>query len=186
MRHFGLALSLVCLVVATSTYAADGTDTVSKKYAVSFGVGNGAGLSVRMAVSKATWFFASATVSALRMDDQYTFNGTTTSTSYSDRIYSAQGGFRHYLSDEKLSSFLQLSLGESFGKHYGNGADASSRYYMAAAVYGLEYYLAPQLSVEGVAGLSYVYYPHNGNSYSFSSYRSMSFPNAGVAITYYW
>lgn len=182
MRHFSLCFGIVFLVVSIS---ADAADTNQKDYAVSFGVGSGSGLSVKKALSESTWIFANASMSAGKSTGQYTSGATTVSVNTTSRSYLLSAGVRQYLSNDKLSKFIQLSLGESYSKYSGDGSYSSMRSYGATAGYGLEYFLDTHLSIEGTVGLSYSYFPGNASTPNVSS-RAMSFPVVGTAITYYW
>lgn len=182
MRHFSLCFGIVFLVVS---FSADAADTNQKDYAVSFGVGSGSGLSVKKALSESTWIFASASIAAGKSTGQYTSGATTVSVNTTTRSYSLSAGVRQYLSNDQLSKFIQLSLGESYSKYSGDGYYSSQRFYGATAGYGLEYFLDTDLSIEGTVGLSYSYSPGNSYTPNLSS-RSMSFPVVGTAITYYW
>jgi hypothetical protein len=185
MRHSGFGFGFVFLFVSFSAVAADTSDTNQKDYAVSFGVGSGSGLSLKKALSESTWIFANASISAGKTQGQYTSGGTTFSRNSTSRNYSMSVGVRQYLSNEKLSKFIQLSLGEGYSKYSSDGLDSSSRSYAAMAGYGLEYFLDTRLSVEGTVGLSYNYIPGNSSTPEVSS-RSMGFPVVGTSITYYW
>ena len=187
MRHFSLCFGVVFLVVSFSADAADTNqaDTNQKDYAVSFGVGLGGGLSVKKALGESTWVFASASMYGGKSTGQYTSGTTTVSVNTTSRSYFLSAGVRQYLSNDKLSKFIQLSMGESYSKYSGDGYYSSGRTYGATAAYGLEYFLDTDFSVEGTVGLSYSYSP--GNSYSSNvSTRSMGFPVVGTAISYYW
>lgn len=183
MQH--LSLGFVFLFVSFSATAADTLATNQKDYAVSFGVGSGSGLSVKKAISETTWIFANASMSAGKSAGQFTSGGTTVSISTTNRSYSMYAGIRQYLSNEKLSKFVQLSLGETYSKNSGDGFESSAKAYAATAGYGVEYFLDAHLSVEGTAGLNYSYTPGNSSTPGVSS-RNMSFPVVGTAITYYW
>jgi hypothetical protein len=182
MRHLSLCFGIVYIVIS---YSADAAETNQKDYAVSFGVGAGSGLSVKKALSETTWFFANASMSTGKSEGQITSGGSTITVSTSYRGYSMSAGVRQYLSTEKLSKFIQLSLGETYSKNSGNGFESSGRSYTATAGYGLEYYIDTNLSVEGTMGLSYTYTPGNSSTPDVSS-RNMNFPVVGTAITYYW
>lgn len=183
MRHFSVCFGIVFLAVS---FSANATDTNQKDYAVSFGVGSGSGLSVKKALSESTWIFANASLSAGKSQGQYTSGGATVNVSTSSRNYSMSVGVRQYLSIDKLSKFLQLSLAETYSKYSGYGPSlSSSRSYGATAGYGLEYFFDTRLSVEGTVGLSYSYSPGNSSTSNISN-RNMSFPVVGTAITYYW
>lgn len=187
MRHFSLCFGIAFLVVSFSADAADANqaDTDQKDYAVSFGVGAGSGLSVKKALSESTWIFANASMYAGKSTGQYTSGATTISYNATNRSYSLSAGVRRYLSNDKLSKFIQLSLGESYSKYSGDGYYSSQRFYGATAAYGLEYFLDTDLSIEGTVGLSYSYSPGSSSAPNVSS-RNMSFPVVGTAISYYW
>lgn len=182
MRHLSLCFGIAFLIVS---FSADAADTNQKDYAVSFGVGSGSGLTLKKALSESTWIFANASLSSGKSSAQYTSGGSTFGYSSTSRNYSMSVGVRQYLSNDKLSKFIQLSLGETYSKYSTNGTQSSSRGYGATAGYGLEYFLDTHLSVEGTVGLSYTYMPGNSSTSNVSS-RSMSFPVVGTAITYYW
>lgn len=182
MRHFSLCFGIVFLVVS---FSADATDTNQKDYAVSFGVGSGSGFSVKKALSESTWIFANASLYVGKSEGQSTFGGTTFSVNTTSRGYSMSAGVRQYFSNDKLSKFIQLSMGESYSKNSSNGYYSSGRSYGAIAGFGLEYFLDTHLSVEGTVGLSYSYVPGDSST-SNVSFRSMSFPVVGTAISYYW
>jgi hypothetical protein len=187
MRHFSLCFGVVFLVVSLSADAADANqaDTDQKDYAVSFGVGAGSGLYFRKALSESTWIFAGASIWAGKSTGQYTSGATTVSVNTTTRSYSVSAGVRQYLSNNKLSKFIQLSLDESYSKYSGDGYYSSYRHYGATGGYGLEYFLDTHLSIEGTVGLSYSYTPDT-SSMSDVSNRGMSFPVVGTAISYYW
>lgn len=182
MRHFNLCFGIVSLVVSFSAAAAD---TNQNDYGVSFGVGLGSGFSVKKALGESTWIFANIGVGLSESTSQYTFNATTYSYDTTTRSYSMAAGVRQYLSNDKLSKFIQLTLGEYFSKTSSSIYSSSLRSYGATAGYGLEYFLDPQLSIEGTVGLSYSYIPGSSANSNQSS-RYISFPLAGTAINYYW
>lgn len=183
MRHLNLGFGFIFLCIS---FAAVAADTNQKDYAVAFGVGSGSGLSVKKALSESTWIYAIGSMSAGKTEGQYSSGGSTVSISTTTRNYSMSAGVRQYLSNEKLSKFIQLSLGETYSKYSSDGVSpSSSRSYQATAGYGLEYFIDPHLSVEGTVGLNYNYVPGNSANPNVTS-RSMSFPVVGTAITYYW
>ncbi len=183
MLRLSLGFGFVFLLVSFSAVA---VDTNQKDYAVSFGVGSGSGLSIKKALGESTWIFANASLSAGKTEVQNTFNGATVTTSSTNRNYSMSAGVRQYLSNEKLSRFIQLSLAETYSTFSSNGLpQTSSRSYVATAGYGLEYFIDTHISVEGIVGLNYTYNPSSSSLSNVSS-RNTSFPVVGTAITYYW
>lgn len=182
MRHFNLCFGIVSLVVSFSAAAAD---TNQNDYAVSFGVGLGSGFSVKKALSESTWIFANVGIGFSEITSQSTFNGATVSNDATSRSYSMVAGVRQYLVNDKLSKFIQVTFGETITKYSSGGYSSSLRSYGATAGYGLEYFLDPQLSIEGIVGLSYSYVPSDSPTQNYSS-RGISFPLAGTAINYYW
>lgn len=182
MRHLGFVIGVISLVVSFSAVAEDKNQ---KDYAVAFGVGSGSGLSVKKALSDSTWIFVNFSMSSGKTEGQYTSGGITVNMNATTRTYSMLAGVRQYLISEKLSKFIQLSLGENYSKSSTQGFQFSSRSYTAIAGYGLEYFIDPHLSVEGTVGLNYSYVPGNSANPGVTS-RNMSFPVVGTAITYYW
>jgi hypothetical protein len=178
MRHFNLCFGFFSLVVSFSAAAAD---TNQNDYAVSFGVGLGSGFSVKKALSESTWIFANVGIGFSEITSQ----STLVSNDATSRSYSMAAGVRQYLVNDKLSKFIQLTFGETITKYSSGGYSSSLRSYGATAGYGLEYFLDPQLSIEGTVGLSYSYVPSDSPTQNYSR-RDISFPLAGTAINYYW
>jgi hypothetical protein len=197
MRYISSGFAFVCLLVSFSAEAAE------RDIGVSFGLGSEGGLTFRKVVSDKLTVFAGASMSTSKSTtnsyNYSTFNGvntsTTTTNSSTAKNYSMSLGTRLYLSKETISSFTLLSIGESYSK-YSSGdtyySPNSSRSYFANVGYGFEYFIDPHLSIEAIAGCSMFYTPPVENlsvdgSYSYSSSsRSITFPNVGTAITYYW
>jgi hypothetical protein len=198
MRYISLGFAFVCLLVSLSADAAE------RDVSVSFGLGSEGGLNFRKAVSDRLTVFAGASMSTSKSTtnsyNYSTFNGvntsTTTTNSSTAKNYSMSLGTRLYLSKETISSFTLLSVGESYSKSSSGdinySLNSSLRSYFANVGYGLEYFIDPHFSIEAIAGCSMFYTPsvevssiYSSSSYSSSS-RSISFPNIGTAITYYW
>ncbi|MBI5005809.1 MAG: hypothetical protein HZB95_01665 [Nitrosomonadales bacterium] len=183
--YFGLGI-----VLLAHTLPALAGDSNQSSYAVSFGVGSGGGLSIRKALSDTDQIFAGFNIARGNYQSQTTSSGITTNSDSSSRGYSIFAGVRHFLEKEKLSKFVQLSISSGKYTSSGSGYSSTSKSTSITPVYGVEYFLAPDLSIEGVMGLSYTYSTgnsdSNGSVQSSSSGKSFSFPAVGTAITYYW
>jgi hypothetical protein len=183
--YFGLGI-----VLLAHTLPALADDSNQSGYATSFGIGSGGGLSIKKAISDTDQIFVGFSISRYNSQSQTTTSGVTTNSDGVTRGYTIFAGVRHFLEKEKLSKFVQLSISGSKSTGSGSGYSATSQSTSITPVYGVEYFLAPDLSIEGVMGLSYTYSTSNTESngttqYSGSS-KSFSFPAVGTAITYYW
>jgi hypothetical protein len=179
------------VVLFVNSFAALADDSQPSRYATAFGVGAGGGLSIRKVLSDTDQVFVGFSLSQSGGQYQSTFSGTAASSDNTGRTYTLFAGTRHFLEKEKLSKFIQLSLS---GSHYtSSGSAGSSSTGNAVSImpgYGIEYFIAPDLSVEGMMGLSYTYSKLTSESspatHTTSTSKSFSFPTVGMAITYYW
>jgi outer membrane protein assembly factor BamA len=182
MRQLHVVLGFVFLVFSLSAFAAD---TKKNDIATSFGIGSLGGLSFRTALTETTWVLVGASMGAGKTAGQDTSGGSTSSVNINYRSYTLSVGARQYLSKEKLSSYLQMWLLDNYSKSISDGNKYSSRQYGATAGYGLEYFLASNLSIEALAGVNFTYRPSSIATSNVSD-RSVSFPVVGAAINYYW
>lgn len=183
--YVGLGITLLA-----HTLPALADDSNQSGYATSFGVGSGGGLSIKKALSDTDQIFAGFSISRLNSQSQTTTSGVTANSDSITHGYTIFAGVRHFLEKEKLSKFVQLSISGGKYTSSGSGYSSTSKLTSITPVYGVEYFLAPDLSIEGVMGLSYTYSTSNSDSnasvQSSSSGKSFSFPAVGTAITYYW
>jgi len=183
MQRLGLGLGFVFLVHSFSALADDSNQS---SYAISFGVGSGAGISVKKVLSDDNQVFFGFGLSKGQYESEY--QGTTSS--HSSNGYSIIAGTRHFLVKERLSKFVQLSITGGRSTSSGDGYTSTGKGVSVTPGYGLEYFIASDLSIEGVAGLSFTYSNSSSNSNGVaqgsSTSRYISFPTVGTAITYYW
>lgn len=178
MRMLKLGMWFVSLFVVSIAYAES-----SPRQSLGMGISYGyQGLALRQVFGKDNLFYLSGNYGKSNFEASASFNGTTTTDASSSRSFSVGAGVRHYLSDEKLSDFVQLELDKS----YANGnLGSSSRVYSATMGYGFEYFLDSRVSVEARAGVRYTY-SRSDISSSSNTGRYTSIPVVGIAITRYW
>jgi len=103
-----------------------------------------------------------------------------------NKSYAITLGTRRLLSTEQLSRFVDVELRASYQENSNTiGANSHGKDASIFAAYGIEYFLAPNISVEGKAGISFDYFENSDNGISNSS-QSVDFPRTATAITYYW
>jgi hypothetical protein len=183
---FGLGVFLF-----VNSFAALADDSNQSRYATAFGIGAGGGLSIKKLLSDTDQVFVGFGLSQSGNQGQATISGTSSSYDSNGRGYALFAGARHFLEKEKLSKFIQFSLSGSHSTSGGSGGSSSTSNAVSIMPgYGIEYFIAPDLSVEGVMGLSYTYSKVNiessPTSHTTSSGYSFYFPVVGMAITYYW
>ncbi len=183
MQRLGFGLGFVFLVHSFSALA---DDSNPGSYAVSFGVGSGGGVSIKRVLSDDNQIFVG--FSLAKGQYEYQYQGTTSSDSSTH--YSVMAGTRHFLVKERLSKFVQLSIAGGRSTGGGDGYSATAKWVSVTPAYGLEYFIASDLSIEGVAGLGFGYSNSSSNSNGVAqgsgTSRYISFPTVGTAITYYW
>jgi hypothetical protein len=178
MRILKLGIWFVSLFVVSIAYAEN-----SPRQSLGMGISYGyQGLALRQIFGKDNLFYLSGNYGKSNFEASAQFNGTTTSDTSSSRNFSVGVGVRHYLSDEKLSDFVQVELDKGYAS---DNFGSSSRIYSATMGYGFEYFLDSHVSVEARTGVRYSYI-RAGASSSSSTVRSTSIPVVGIAITRYW
>lgn len=191
MRISSLAASLLLFVYAFSASAED-----SPRKDINLGASFGyQGLALRKLVNEDNLVFFGIGYGKSMSDSRSTFSTSTSSSNGNFNDYYVTAGVRHYLSNDKLSSFFELELTGSHGSgttNYSDGTSGSSSSNSTTAIlgYGLEYFLDAHLSVETRAGVGYGY-SKSESSYSSSSSGSSTskaiyLPTVGIAITRYW
>jgi hypothetical protein len=191
MRTSILAASLLLSVFSFTASAEDGP-----RKDISLGATFGyQGLALRKLVDENNLIFLGIGYGKTMSDSRNTYGTSTASSNGNSHDYYWTTGVRHYLSNDKLSSFIELELTGSHGSgtnSYSDSTSGSSSVKSTAAIlgYGLEYFLDAHLSVEARAGIGYGY-SRSESSYSSSSNGSTTskdiyLPTVGIAITRYW
>ncbi len=191
MKGVGFGLGVVLFV---NSFAALADDSQQSRYATAFGLGTGGGLSIKKMWDDTNQVFAGFNLSYFNSQNQNTSSGFTTSSDSNSHGYTLFAGTRHFLEKGSLSKFIQISLSGGYGTSTtGNGFSSTSKGVSLIPGYGIEYFLTPDISIEGVMGLSYTYSKtetassvSNIPAQSSSTTKSFSFPTVGMAITYYW
>jgi hypothetical protein len=179
MRILKVCLGIILSAFSLSSFA---EETTQKEYGVSYG--GSTGLAIRKSVSEKTLVFAGIGLGYSNYDSSSSCCG---SNSGNSNFYALTLGTRRYLSIEKLSKFIDVEL----HGYYGEGSDSTSGttiYQKGVSVYasyGVEYFLSANISIEGKAGFR-MNYSTNSSSGGSSSGKSIDFPAASTAITYYW
>lgn len=94
-------------------------------------------------------------------------------------------GYRKYNRNEKIDHFYGASLALSYTGRDGNQTynNSDSRRASLSGLYGMEYMVTENISIEGRVGIRVNY-----NDYTDGTNRSRSYtvPETGIAINYYW
>ncbi len=181
--------AIICLI--SQTASAD--EIMQSNVGVSFKNLNG--LSLRKALSESTMIYTGI---GYRISQGYRasdsgsvmVNRDSNSTAYSLTV-----GARKYFNRDMLSKFMNLEVSRNITKYNSSNTSSASGSYntdyqtqsnSANITYGVEYYLSPNISVEGAAGvgMSWLEDTVPGNSYSNS--KDILFPLVNIALTYYW
>jgi hypothetical protein len=165
--------------IFASSASAEASPRQNQNWGVSYGY---QGLAIKKIFSKDNLFYLSGSYGKSNFEVSAPFNGTTSSNTSSSKSFSVGVGVRHYLSDEKLSDFVQVELDRGYAN---DNFGSSTRSYSATMGYGFEYFLDSRVSVEARAGVRYTY-SRSDSSYISSTGRSSSIPVVGIAITRYW
>lgn len=116
---------------------------------------------------------------------QITNDGTYTSFNSSAHSQSLVLGVRDYLSTNGLSKFINLEVSRTYTTYSIDGApDQKTTASSVSISYGIESQIAPNLSIEGSAGVGY-----NRNDTSdivSTTVSTTSFPAVRLALTYSW
>lgn len=180
MRYITVSLGFIVCLASLPAFA---DETYQRNTGVSFGSGlDSTAFSIRKSLSETSLVYAG-------IISGYSHNNSTFSGNTSKGISNSNGltlGARHLLSIEKLSKFIDVGLStiysesrDSFGNN-GYSAQAS-----LSAAYGIEYFLAANLSIEGKAGVD-IGYNKSSSDIAKSISKFISLPKAAAAITYYW
>jgi hypothetical protein len=191
MRISSLAASLLLFVCSFSASAED-----SPRKELSLGTSFGyQGLALRKLIDENNLVFFGVGYGKTMSDSRNTYSSTTASSALNSNNYYVTTGVRHYLSNDKLSSFIELELTDSRSSgtnNYSGGSSGNISGNSTTAIlgYGLEYFLDTHLSVEARAGVGYGYSKSESSSGSSSTTRITSkdiyLPTVGISITRYW
>jgi hypothetical protein len=190
MKLIAVFLSIL-LLAYSQTASCD--DSIQRNWGVSFK--NLSGLYIRKSLSETALMYAGI---GLGKGQQYyssdaglgTFESTSNDTSYTGIL-----GIRKYLSNEKLSKFINLEvLRGVYKSDYStssstvstSNADAQSRVNSTNISYGIEYFLSSRISIEGAAGIGMYWSDGTNSSGSYSANKGVSLPIASIALSYYW
>jgi hypothetical protein len=178
MRFLKICLGIFISVLSLSSFAEEKTQN---EYGISYG--GSTGLAIRKSVSEKTLIYAGIGLGYSHSDSSSSCCGGSSGKS---NFYALTLGTRRYLSIEKLSKFIDAEL----QGQYGEGSDSSGLTYYGSGVsvyasYGVEYFLSAAISIEGKAGFRMNYFT-NSSSGGSGTNKSINFPAASTAITYYW
>lgn len=93
-------------------------------------------------------------------------------------------GYRKYINKEKIDHFY----GANVILYYADREDSDNlngdvRSAQLEFIYGLEYFITDNISIEGRAGIGISYYDYSNND---TTSRSFTIPITGVGVNYYW
>ncbi|NOU01527.1 MAG: hypothetical protein HOO95_08145 [Gallionella sp.] len=184
MRYITASLGFIICVASLPAFA---DDTYQRNTGVSIGFGSTA-LSIRKSVSESTLVFAGINSSYFHNNSTLS-GGNNISGGDSKSIANSNSlglGVRHFLSLDKFSKFAEGALSIDYTE--GRNSFGSNNYVAQvslSAVYGIEYFLASNLSIEGKAGIGISYSKSTSAPFKYIS-KQISLPLASTAITYYW
>jgi hypothetical protein len=187
MKLKAVCLSLIILFTSRSVLA---DESAQKNYSVS--VKNLNGLYIRKSLSETTMIYAGI---GLYKGQQYYasdfgFGAVDSTTNYT--TYNGAVGARKYLTNEKLSKFINLEIGRYFYKDDnssttgGPSYDAQAKSTAANITYGIEYFISSNVSIEGAAGIGMYWSEGTTSSGTYTNTKGISLPLASIALTYYW
>jgi len=182
MQYLSLGIGII---LSISSFSALADDSNQSGLGAAFGVGAGGGFSIKKTLGDTNQLLAGFNLSQGQYQNQSTFNGTTTNTNSIGNAYSMQVGIRHFLTKEKLSNFVQLSIVGSYVTNSSSGISTSYKSFSILPGYGVEYFIAPNFSIEGTVGLG-LHYSSGDYSDNNSTSKNIQLPFVGTAITYYW
>lgn len=168
----------VCLGILISiiTIPAFADDTYQNKYGISYG--GSTGLAIRKSISE-NWLLYAGIGLGYGHFDSSCCNGN-------DNSYAITFGTRRLLSIDKLSKFIDVELKAIYQESSNSvGFNSHGKGASIFVAYGIEYFLTSNVSIEGKAGISLDYFENSSNGTSSNS-KSVNFPRAATAITYYW
>ena len=176
MRYITASLGFIVCVASLPAFA---DDTYQRNTGVSINTNS---LAIRHSLSESNLVFAGISSGYSHSDASFS-DGNAKSISNNNGL---SLGIRHFLSVEKLSKFVETVL--SIG--YGEGRDSFgntgySAHASLSALYGVEYFLTSNLSIEGMAGVG-IGYSKSSSAMSKDISKQFSLPVASTAITYYW
>lgn len=164
------------LIIFTSSLSAFADDANLNKYGISYG--GSTGLAIRKALNENTLLYAGIGFGYGHYD-----NSSCCSDNSSN--YTMTFGTRRFLAVDKLSKFIDVELIAQYVESRSSVSNSHGKGVSAFVAYGIEYFLSPNLSIEGKAGLSVNYFTSSFGGAS-NSQKSTNFPRAVTAITYYW
>lgn len=166
----------IILVVASFSAVAD--EPSNANYGVSFSGTNQ--LLLRKVVNESVMVYGGIQVASYNLDGG---NSSFLSSSATSRYYSI--GVRDYLSKASLSKFINFEFTRGFQTST-DAVGTSQRVDTSAYLnYGIEYFLSPNISIEGSAGVAFYKYEITNSTYS-HSFTNTAIPIAKLALTYYW
>lgn len=172
MQFKAASLGFIIFVFSLTAMA---DESNQKNYGVSFDSFNG--LYIRKVLNESAMIYAGINLHNTQTSDSFG--------NFSGNAYSASIGARHYITSNQLSKFINLELLRDYFRFNYTGSDDLQVIGTSAYVsYGIEYFISPDVSIEGKAGISM--YLSESSSASRTNSRSTSFPTTNIAITYYW
>jgi hypothetical protein len=186
------AVSFISFILLTSQ-AVYADDIPRRDFGVS--INNINELSVRKGLTESTMIYAGLGYSQSQHDSQNDSSSIVTGSAVNLTTYRGMVGVRIYGNNNNLSKYLNLEVGRIISKNetttYSNTTGSTSIDYQthsntASLTCGMEYFISPNISIEGAAGFGVSWteqlYPDN----SYMSDKSISFPLVNIALTYYW
>ena len=181
------------LIVCISTQAVYAEEPVKKDLGVSFKNLNG--LHIRKSLSEATLIYMGISIGKGQQYYSSDLGLSTFESNSNDTSYTGILGGRKYLSNEKISKFINLEVARGFAKadYTTNSSSPSNANFdtqatmsSASVTYGIEYFLSPGISIEGAAGIGLYWTEGSNSSGTYSTTKGISLPIASIALTYYW
>jgi len=173
MQFKAASLGFIIFVFSLTAIA---DESNQKNYGVSFDSFNG--LYIRKVLNESAMIYAGIDLNNTQTSDSF---GNSSGNSYSASI-----GARHYITSNQLSKFINLELLRGYSRFSYTGSDDSQATGTSANVsYGIEYFISPNVSIEGKAGIS-MHWSESSSASGTNLHRSTSFPTTNIAITYYW
>ena len=181
------------LIVYISTQAVYAEEPVKKDLGVSFKNLNG--LYIRKSLSDTALLYAGFNIGKGQQYYSSDFGSGTFESTGNDTFYAGIIGGRKYLSNEKISKFINLEVARGFAKADNStssstisipNSDAQTTMTSANITYGIEYFISPSISIEGSAGVGMYWIVGTNSSGTYSTTKSISLPLASIALTYYW